>query len=251
MDFIHKSNWRIKLWYWGNNDNFWDFNLVTLTLTFYFQIIASCTFNFLPNFEVLDLNSTHPSLRVLQGQPIASEYIILVTKNCLNKNLFQLPRHTSGQKWQLSTCKEFRRLMRFPWLLHKELFFTAIPSTCQKDQRKFLHCQPLSSGFQQSPFILSSKEQTVVRETASTLTEWIMSFQNLFSGGNVFKRLSKTLFTPASTSVEVTATSSRIEAAPGESTSAEFIVTNFGEPATVSMTVNDDLGFFVSADPEQ
>jgi hypothetical protein len=54
------------------------------------------------------------------------------------------------------------------------------------------------------------------------------------------------LVTPASTSVEVTASSARIEAPPGESTSAEFIVTNFGTTADVTVEISDDLAYLTS-----
>ena len=38
-----------------------------------YKVSASCTFNFLADFYRLDLNATHPSLAVYQGQPIASK----------------------------------------------------------------------------------------------------------------------------------------------------------------------------------
>ena len=37
------------------------------------EISASCTFNFLGDFEYLDLNTTHPSLQAIPGQPITSK----------------------------------------------------------------------------------------------------------------------------------------------------------------------------------
>lgn len=36
------------------------------------EILAECSFNFLADFQVLDVNTTHPSLQPIQGQPIAS-----------------------------------------------------------------------------------------------------------------------------------------------------------------------------------
>ena len=38
------------------------------------EISASCTFNFLASFDYLDMNTTHPSLQTLPGQPISSSY---------------------------------------------------------------------------------------------------------------------------------------------------------------------------------
>ena len=37
------------------------------------EISASCTFNFLGDFDYLDLNTTHPSLQAIPGQPITSK----------------------------------------------------------------------------------------------------------------------------------------------------------------------------------
>ncbi len=68
-----------------------------------------------------------------------------------------------------------------------------------------------------------------------------------FLGGNTFKRLSTLLVTPASTSIEITASSAQISAAPCESTDAEFIVINHGEPATIETDVTDELGFYTGS----
>ena len=38
-------------------------------------VTASCTHNFISDFKVLDVNTTHPNLRTLQGKPIASEFL--------------------------------------------------------------------------------------------------------------------------------------------------------------------------------
>lgn len=55
------------------------------------------------------------------------------------------------------------------------------------------------------------------------------------------------LITPATTYVEVTASSSRIEAAPEETVDAEFTIYNFGNLDTdVRVEFSDDLGFLVS-----
>jgi hypothetical protein len=50
--------------------------------------------------------------------------------------------------------------------------------------------------------------------------------------------------------VEITASSSRIEAAPGESVSAEYIVTNFGEEAVVQLDINDDKTYLTAFNPK-
>ena len=65
-------------------------------------------------------------------------------------------------------------------------------------------------------------------------------------GGNSFRRLQTELISPASTDVEVTSSSSRIEACPGESVSAEFIITNYGPQTTITIAVADDMDFLTS-----
>ncbi len=48
---------------------------ITTTSTNSYEIIvtASCTYNLIADFKVLDVNTTHPNLRSLQGKPIASK----------------------------------------------------------------------------------------------------------------------------------------------------------------------------------
>ncbi len=70
-------------------------------------------------------------------------------------------------------------------------------------------------------------------------------------GSNIFKRLSRTVLTPASILVELTATSSRIEAAAGNSTSADFLVINYGQSSDITVKVDDVLDFFTSVEPER
>ena len=43
------------------------------------EISATCTFNFLASFDYLDMNTTHPSLQTLPGQPISSRDLFIFT----------------------------------------------------------------------------------------------------------------------------------------------------------------------------
>jgi uncharacterized membrane protein len=66
----------------------------------------------------------------------------------------------------------------------------------------------------------------------------------------LFWRLLLPPIIPSSTSVEITASSSRIEVAPGDSAQAEYIVTNFGEAATVQLEITDDRNYLTSFTPQ-
>lgn len=57
------------------------------------------------------------------------------------------------------------------------------------------------------------------------------------------------MISPASTEVEVTASSSRIEVCPGEEVFADFKVTNFGPSTSIRIEVTDDQQFLTS-DPQ-
>jgi hypothetical protein len=76
------------------------------------------------------------------------------------------------------------------------------------------------------------------------------TFDHFLSAGNPFWRLLLPPIVPSSTSVEVTASSSRIEAAPGESVKAEFVVTNFGEATAVQIEIADDKTYLASFTPQ-
>jgi hypothetical protein len=76
------------------------------------------------------------------------------------------------------------------------------------------------------------------------------NYSFILSAGNPFWRLLLPPIVPSSTSVEVTASSSRIEAAPGESVKAEFVVTNFGEATTVQIEIADDKTYLASFTPQ-
>ena len=71
----------------------------------------------------------------------------------------------------------------------------------------------------------------------------------IISGKNPYWRLLLPPITPASTSVEVTASSSRIEATPGETVEAEYIVTNFGEAATITLEIADEKNYLYTFSP--
>lgn len=54
------------------------------------------------------------------------------------------------------------------------------------------------------------------------------------------------LVSPASTAVEVTSSSSKIEACPGESVSADFQIINFGPSTSLEIEVTDTMEFLTS-----
>ena len=67
-------------------------------------------------------------------------------------------------------------------------------------------------------------------------------------GGNEFQRLKPVLITPATTYVEVTATSSSIEVAPCDSVNTEFIIYNYAHRTSdITVTISDTLNFLQSS----
>ena len=68
------------------------------------------------------------------------------------------------------------------------------------------------------------------------------------SRGNPFHRLRPVLVSPASTDIQVTATSSSIEACPGGNVSADFLITNFGASTSIHIEVSDVLEYLTSTD---
>ena len=93
--------------------------------------------------------------------------------------------------------------------------------------------------------------QTAYKETGLTSSPFYVRLEGSDPTGNTFWRILPTLISPASTRVEVTASSSQLECNPGNSTSAQFVVTNFGLPTDVTVGVIDDKGYFISLSDEQ
>nr|XP_045594468.1 von Willebrand factor A domain-containing protein 7-like isoform X1 [Procambarus clarkii] len=69
------------------------------------------------------------------------------------------------------------------------------------------------------------------------------------STGKRYQRVQVVLITPVSTSVEVRATSEDLSARPGESTTAVFVVTNYGLTSYFDISGTDDLGFLTTVTP--
>ena len=86
------------------------------------------------------------------------------------------------------------------------------------------------------------------------LTLLLLTIENQFfftTAKHPYWRLLLPPITPATTSVEITASSSRIEATPGETVEAEYIVTNFGETATIRMEIADEKNYLSTFSPNQ
>ncbi len=60
-------------------------------------------------------------------------------------------------------------------------------------------------------------------------------------------RLCPTKIEPASTKIDITSSSARIEAEPCETRTADFIITNVGLRATIDVSVTDSRGFYDSS----
>lgn len=69
-------------------------------------------------------------------------------------------------------------------------------------------------------------------------------------GGNIFHRVQTNLITPASTEIEVTASSVNIEIAPGENKTLEFIVRNFGPRTRIDVEFSDNQNFLTTSKTE-
>lgn len=67
--------------------------------------------------------------------------------------------------------------------------------------------------------------------------------------GNEFCRLLPVLITPVQASVEVLATSDELSARPTESTSGDFLISNFGLESDFHVTVTDDMKYFTTVSP--
>ena len=155
-------------------------------------VTASCTFSFLGTFRYLDLNTNHPNLHKLPGRPIrnsAPTFMVTLTGN----------------------FKEYIKPTDTLAISFVDQKGSAIPNES--------HTTVYSGG-----------EDVIVQTSYPSdggLTD--QSFYVRLEGrdqstGDVFHRLLPTLVTPVSTQVAVTASSALLEANPGNTTSADFLI---------------------------
>ena len=181
-------------------------------------VTASCTFSVLGTFRYLDLNTNHPNLHKLPGRPIrnsAPTFMVTLTGN----------------------FKEYIKPTDTLAISFVDHMGSAIPNESHKT-------------------VYSGGEDVIVQTSYPSdggLTD--QSFYVRLEGrdqstGDVFHRLLPTLVTPVSTQVAVTASSALLEANPGNTTSADFLITDFGEPTEVIINIFDDKGFLVDFNPK-
>ena len=82
IEIIYRGPSLLDLTYKPNEEGVWHLDVTPINGQIYStEISAICTFSFLSDFDYLDLNTTHPTMQVLPGQPISS---ILKTKSYWN-----------------------------------------------------------------------------------------------------------------------------------------------------------------------
>ena len=183
--------------------------------TYSVTVLASCTFSFLGSFRYLDLASNHPNLHKLPGRPVkGSVPTVMVT-----------------------------------------LTGDYLEDIASLDRISFVDQRGLVIESHDFKEVFSGQEELII-ETSYPNSEGLTSnsfyvrLEGQDQGGQLFQRMLPTQISPSSTQVEVTASSSLIEVTPGNQTSADFRVCDFGEPTDVVINVVDDKGFLVDFDPE-
>ena len=73
IEIIYSGSSLLEFTYKPNEEGTWNLEVdPEESKSFASEISATCTFNFLATFDYLDMNTTHPSLQTLPGQPISS-----------------------------------------------------------------------------------------------------------------------------------------------------------------------------------
>ena len=72
IEIIYRGANLLDFTYKPNEEGAWHLDVLPNGQTYSTEISAICTFNFLADFDYLDLNTTHPSMQTLPGQPISS-----------------------------------------------------------------------------------------------------------------------------------------------------------------------------------
>lgn len=73
IEIIYSGSSLLEFTYKPNEEGTWNLEVDPEEgKSFASEISATCTFNFLATFDYLDMNTTHPSLQTLPGQPISS-----------------------------------------------------------------------------------------------------------------------------------------------------------------------------------
>ena len=73
IEIIYRGPSLLDFTYKPNEEGVWHLDVTPINGQIYStEISAICTFSFLSDFDYLDLNTTHPTMQVLPGQPISS-----------------------------------------------------------------------------------------------------------------------------------------------------------------------------------
>merc|ERR1711962_1671683 len=181
-------------------------------------VTASCTFSFLGTFRYLDLDTNPPNLHKLPGRPVRNSSPTLMLTLAGNFEEYIKPTET------LTLSFVDQKGAAIPNESHTTVYSGGEDVIVQTSY-------PSDGGLTDQSFYvrLEGRDQ---------------------STGDVFHRLLPTLVTPVSTQVAVTASSALLEANPGNTTSADFLITDFGEPTEVIINIFDDKGFLVDFNPK-
>ena len=76
IEIIYRGSNLLDFTYKPNEEGVWHLEVLPNGQSYSTEISAICTFNFLSDFDYLDLNTTHPSMQTLPGQPISSKYYV-------------------------------------------------------------------------------------------------------------------------------------------------------------------------------
>jgi len=177
--------------------------------------LASCTFSFLSTFRFLDLDTNHPNLHKIPGRPVRNtQPTMMVT---MTGNYKDVVADIEG----------------ISFIDNKGVVYES---------------HELQESYEgQENFII----QTVYEQTSGlTRNPFYVRLEGTDSNGFTIHRLLPTLVTPVSTQVEVTASSSLLESTPGNQTTAVFMVSDFGDPTSVTIDIVDDKGFLADFSPK-
>merc|ERR1719516_209564 len=166
-------------------------------------VSASCTFSFLSTFHHLYLDTNHPNLMQVPGRPLAgSKPTLMLT--------------LAGDFY--SNIESIRRIS-----------FIDVSGN-------YLENHDFVGVFQDEENLII---QTVYEENNGlTKTPFFVRLEGTDKFGTEFWRSVPTLISPSSTEVSVTASSSMIKCNPGNTTSADFlisVVSDLGESQTITI----------------
>merc|ERR1711962_1139679 len=181
-------------------------------------VTASCTFSFLGTFRYLDLDTNPPNLHKLPGRPVRNSSPTLMLTLAGNFTEYIKPTET------LTVSFVDQKGVAILNESHTTIYSGGEDVIIQTSY-------PSNGGLPNQSFYVRLEGRDL-------------------STGDVFHRLLPTMVTPVPTQVEVTATSALLEANPGNTTSADFLITDFGEPTEVIINIFDDKGFLVDFNPK-